>query len=398
MQAMEKSFAQQRVKELEKICSLRPTSANIADLAAVYFTLDAPEKALPLAEAAWAKNKNPAIGMNLTLIYKDLGMHDKAFKTVEEAFWLNPDDAYIRMGYGEALLKNGFWHQAWPVYDNSRPTQLGAALYLGLPSAIKEWDGSPLGEGHTLLVINEGGTGDRISYARWLPELTKRGINWKFFPFEELFSMFERIFTRDRLAAEGDQLFPDPTHWTTTFALPAKLRATPTSVPAPLPFNASAEAIAKYEMVRTDSLPVVGLCYEAAEAHQGGRKVRSMTEGQAMRLVCQTGDKVHWVNLQHGKQMPYPVSNIPFETWEDTAGLVHNLDAVVSVDTGVMHLAGSLGKKMAVVLAGNSCWKFLNKGTKLPLYPTATFYRNDGQGVEQAVTSLVAAIRNGSAW
>src|SRR5256886_4371731 len=47
--------------------------------------------------------------------------------------------------------------------------------------------GEPLQDGHVLLVINEGGTGDRISYARWLPELTKRGINWRFYPYDVLF-------------------------------------------------------------------------------------------------------------------------------------------------------------------------------------------------------------------
>lgn len=398
MQAMEKSFAKQRVGELEKICRLRPNSLNLADLAAVYFTLDQPEKALNLAEVSWAQNKNPSVGMNLSLIYKDLGMHDKALATVQESFWLNPDDPYIRMGYGEALLKAGFWEQAWSVYDNSRPTQLGAALYLGLPASIQEWDGSGLPEDHQLIVINEGGTGDRISYARWLHELTDRGINWKFYPFEELFSFFERVFPRDRLLADGDQMDPDPTHWVTTFSLPAKLKAMPGKIPPPLKFTASPEAIKKYELARKDDLPIVGLCYEAAELFQGGRRVRSMSEGQAMRLVCQTGDKVHWINLQHDKEMPYPVSNIPFKTWEDTAGLIHNLDAVVTVDTGTMHLAGALNKKMSVILSANSCWKFLREGKKLSLYPSATFYRNETHGVENAITALVADIRNGIAF
>jgi len=145
-------------------------------------------------------------------------------------------------------------------------------------------------------------------------------------------------------------------------------------------------------------MPIVGICYEAAEKFQGDRKVRSLSEGQAMRLICQTGDKIHWLNLQFGKTMPYPVTNVPFSDWQDTAGLMHNLDAVVTVDTGVMHLAGALNKPMAVLLPGNSCWKFLKKGKKLPLYPSATFYRNPGRGFENAITELVGEIRNGTAW
>ena len=389
--------AEARIKELEGICRSRPSSTTLADLAGCYFTLEQTEKALPLAEAAWRKNRHPLIGMNLALIYKDLGRHDEAFAAVQESYWLDSDDHYIRLGYGEALLKAGFWKQAWPIYDNARPTQQNAAYNLSIPTSVREWNGEPLPDEHVLLVINEGGSGDRMSYPRWLPELTKRGINWKFYPYGELFSFFERIFPKERLVADGENLIPEPTHWCTTFSLPAKLNIGPTEIPAPLSFSALPELVDKYKMSRV-GLPIVGICYEAAEMFQGGRRVRSLTEGQAMRLVCMTGDKVQWVNLQHGKKMPYPVNNIPFETWEDTAGLIQNLDAVVTVDTGVMHLAGCLNKPLAVVLGGNSCWKFLRKGTKLPLYPSATFYRNKTRGFEEAITELTSAIRAGTAW
>lgn len=395
MIALPQDQAAARVRELEAICQLRPTSSMLADLAGCYFTLGETEKALPLAEAAWAKNRDSLIGVNLALILKDLGRYDEAAKIVEEAYWLDHKDPYIRMGYAESLLKTGFWKQAWPIYDNARFTQIGAAYKLMLPRTVKEWNGGSLPDGHELLVINEGGTGDRLSYARWLPELTKRGINWKFYPFDELFSFFERLFPREKLIADGDQT--NPTHWCTTFSLPAKLNIGPNEVPPPLPFTALPEKIEQYKFQRS-GLPIVGLCYDAREDHQGGRKFRSLTEGQALRLVCMTADKIQWVSLQHGRQIPHPVNNIPFQTWEDTAGLISNLDAVVSVDTSVMHLAGGLNKPMAVLLPANSCWKFLRKGKKLSLYPSATFYRNTTRGFEDAITELISDIRNNAAF
>jgi tetratricopeptide (TPR) repeat protein len=395
MIALPQDQASRSVVELEALCRLRPTSLMLSELAGCYFTLGETEKALPLAQLAWEKNRDSLIGINLALILKDLGRYDESLKICEQAYWLDHKDPYIRMGYAEGLLKAGLWKQAWPLYDNARFTQIGAAYKLLLPQKIKEWNGEPLADGDELLVINEGGTGDRFSYARWLPILTKRGINWKFYPFEELFSFFERIFPRTQLVADGEQT--NPTHWCTTFSLPAKLNIGPNDVPPPLPLTALPTAIEKYKIQRV-GLPVIGLCYDAREDHQGGRKFRSLTEGQAMRLVCMTGDRVQWVSLQHGKQMPYPVANIPFQTWEDTAGLIQNLDAVVTVDTSVMHLAGALNKPMAVLLPANSCWKFLRKGKKLPLYPSATFYRNTTRGFEDAISELIVAIRNNSAF
>ena len=398
MEIMTVDYAKQKVKELESICSVRLNLAAFADLASCYFTLGEPEKALPLAQRAWEWNrKEYGVATNLAMIYKDLGMHPESAHTIEHAYWCNSEDFYARLGYAEALLKAGLWRQAWPIYDNARPTQQAAAEYLQLPRSVKEWNGEPLSSDAQLLVINEGGAGDRLSYARWLPELTKLGINWTFFPFEELFSFFERVFPKERLIKDGDEI--KPTHWTTTFALPAKLNVGPNEIPKPLPLTALPEKIAKYKFGRTDGLPAIGVCYEAAELFQGGRKVRSLSEGQAMRLICSTADKVHYVNLQLGKKMPAPVINVQFETWEDTAGLLANLDGVVTVDTGVMHLAGAMGKPMATLLSSNSCWKFLTKKTKCPWYPTSKLYRNDGfgSGMDQSINSLITDIRSG-AW
>lgn len=389
-------YARARTKELEEICSNRPTTYALADLASCYFTLGYPEKALPVAKQVWEwDRKDSGLGMNLAMIYKDLGMHKESFEVLEIAYYLNPDDFYIRLGYGEALLRAGFWKQAWPIYDNARPTQQAAAHDLGLPRKVREWDGYALPEDGSLIVINEGGHGDRLSYARWLPVLTELGVNWKFYPYDDMIPFFEGIFPPERIIKDGDDI--TATHWTTTFALPAKLNIGPTEIPPPLPFKATQASIEKYAMARTDEMPIIGLCYAAAELYQGGRKVRSMSEGEAMRLVCMTGDKVHWVSLQHGSRVPYPVTNVPFMNWTDTGGLIHNLDAVVSVDTGCMHLAGGMGKQMAVPLSSNSCWKFTGNKKTHPLYPSATFYRNEGhgRGLDYSIDCLVSDIRSG---
>lgn len=399
MEIMTTEHAKLRVRELEEICNTRMHAGALAELASCYFTLGDSAKAMPLAKQAWEWNRKDAgFGMNLAMIYKDLGMHEESFHVVETAYWNNPDDFYIQLGYSEAMLKAGFWKQAWPLYDNARPTQSGAALDLRIPGKVKEWSGEPLGQDEKLLVINEGGTGDRISYARWLPELTKRGVDWCFYPYQQLFPIFERIFPRDRLVADGEA--KDFTHWTTTFALCAKLGVGPTEIPPPLEITPLADRVEKFKINRGNDLPVLGLCYRAAEMFQGGRTVRSMTASQAMRLRCQTADKINWVSLQHGETLDWPAINCDLRDWEDTLGLLQNLDGIVTVDTSILHMAGGLKKPIACLLSSNSCWKFGRSGNKLPWYPTARFYRNDGhgQGFEHAINLLVAALRNGTAF
>lgn len=393
-------MARARVRELEEICNTRLSVNSLAELASCYFTLGDSAKAMPLARMAWeCDRKNSGLGMNLAMMYKDLGMHAESFTVLEIAYANAPDDFYIQLGYAEAMLKAGFWKQAWPLYDNARPTQSGAAIDLRIPSSVREWDGSPLSGQERLLVINEGGTGDRLSYARWLPELTKRGVPYLFYPYTELFPLFERIFPRELLVADGEEV-SGFSHWCTTFSLPAKLGIAPREIPPPLKLAPLPDRVEKFKINRVNDLPVIGLCYKAAEMFQGGRTVRSLNSAQAMRLRCMTGDKVNWVNLQFGEKMDYPAVNCNLQDWEDTLALVSQLDGVVTVDTSILHFAGCLGIPIACLLSSNSCWKWYGHGNKLPWYPTATFYRNDGhgQGFEHALSQLIPALRNGTAF
>lgn len=386
--------AKYEMAEFERLAIARPTAETIGNLAARYFTIGDPQRAYPLAKAAYeAEPNNMNTGINLAMILKDLGRHEESAEVIEKVYWMYPENFYVRLAYAEALLKAGLWTQAWPVYDNARPTQIGSAQHLCVPSSVIEWQNQTIKSDEKLLVINEGGTGDRFCYARWLNELTKLGINWYFYPYEELYSFYARIFPAERLIREGDDLKPQ--YWTTTFSLPARLNVTPTSIPKPLPITPDPEIRKRLTLnIPKDGKPTIGLCYQAAELFQGDRRVRSLTPGQAMRLVTSTAYKVRWVSLQFGERVDYPVSNIPLNNWEETCALIDNLDAVVSVDTGVLHLAGSMGKKTAMLASGNSCWKYLKTGKKCYWYPSVEIYRNTGFGLDNAIDQLVMDIRN----
>jgi hypothetical protein len=113
-----------------------------------------------------------------------------------------------------------------------------------------------------------------------------------------------------------------------------------------------------------------------------------------MRLVCLTADKVHWVNLQHGHKMPYPVINVPFESWQDTSVVLDRMDALATVDCGTLWLSLAMKKQTAVVLTSSEDWKFSwNWG------PTAKYYHNGPSeqmfDAERAIDALILDIRKG---
>src|SRR5271157_5427176 len=201
-QMMTKQLAKDQLPAWRNMMNLRPDDAEvIQNCASCLFTIGETEEAMKLYPLAYDMNRSSAaIAMNYGMVLKDLGQFSASAKVVEHAYNLDPDYFYLRLGWSESLLRNGNWRDAWPLYDEARPmTKQGARNMLSLPSEVELWTGEPLtAPENKLLVIGEGGTGDRVTYSRWLPELDKRGIEWTYFPdanppIPGLQGLFERV-------------------------------------------------------------------------------------------------------------------------------------------------------------------------------------------------------------
>jgi hypothetical protein len=407
---MTKKIAREQLAAWRAMLQLRPEDAEvIQNVASCLFTLGENEEAMKLYPVAYEMNTaSSAIAMNYGMVLKDLGRFADSAKVVHHAVCLDADYFYLRLGWAETLLRNGNWRDAWPLYDEARPgTKQGARNMLSLPDEVIEWKGEKLAApDNKLLVIGEGGTGDRVLYSRWLPLLDGLGIEWSFFPDSSppipgLQSLFERIpWLQGKLKKMGDSW--EASHWTTVFSLPAAFNAVPTQIPKyPSPFLPDPELKKRYTIQKPDDKPVYGLIWGANELFEGGMKFRSLLESQAMRLVLSTADMVHWVNCwlgdAHGSnfKLGLPVLNPKFENWEETAALLANMDGMVSTDNGACWLAQALGLPVSVLLSGNSDWKFLRGHEKSYWSDSARLFRNVGQGFESAVDKCIAAIRNG---
>ena len=396
--------AKKALKKWEFINQLRPNAANALNLACIYYTIGEGERALGCIDTVVQGIENagadvPSHVLSTALLNKGMflrgfGRFKEAQQFIFKAFELDKSSAYLGMAAAEEHLRNGNWAEGWKWHNSVRGTCDGAALACGLPGECKFWDGKDV-PSH-LLVINEGGSGDRINYTRYLPLLTARGISWSFFCFDELKPFYDRLpwIGPERTIGEAQkrEFSPPPSHWTTVFSLAGPLGIDPATLPQyPSPYTAPPN---DFKFENKDGLPIVGLCWSANELFQGGLKVRSLTEGQAMRLVCATGNKVHWINMQHGHKMPFPVVNVPFESWQDTSVVLDKLDALVTVDCGTLWLSLAMEKQTAILLTSSMDWKFSHKWS-----PKATYFENGPSDqlfdAERAIDKLILAIRNG---
>jgi ADP-heptose:LPS heptosyltransferase len=114
---------------------------------------------------------------------------------------------------------------------------------------------------------------------------------------------------------------------------------------------------------------------------------------QTHRIIEETKDKITWVSLPYkGAKIHEALQTPEISDWNDTAAIVAKLDAAVSVDTSVMHLAGAMAKPTFVLLGVETDRKF-PLGYRNPFYPTIKQIHNDGWGFENAVDSLITELQ-----
>jgi hypothetical protein len=64
----------------------------------------------------------------------------------------------------------------------------------------------------------------------------------------------------------------------------------------------------------------------------------------------------------------------------DTAAIVSQMDLVISVDTSLVHLAGTTGKEVWVMLPKAPDWRWMLDRSDSPWYPSAKLFRQNDQG------------------
>ncbi|MCW5758873.1 MAG: tetratricopeptide repeat protein, partial [Phenylobacterium sp.] len=105
---------------------------------------------------------------NLIALLRDRQRWDEAETLMRESVALFPDDAGLAMRLASHVLAAGRYEEGWALYEARRRGPVDPPT---LP--FPEWDGGPVG---TLLVWPERNPADILQFARFLPELQRRGV------------------------------------------------------------------------------------------------------------------------------------------------------------------------------------------------------------------------------
>lgn len=323
----------------------------------------------------------------------------------QQALQLDQNNPDIRWNLALCLLVAGDYAAAWPLYEAR--WQLAEAVYPYAPE--QQWRGEVFSG--VLLLWHEQGFGDSLQMLRAIPQLQQR------LPQAELVfagpaSLWTLVQASFGLRCVDPQHPPAFAAHCPLLSLPGLLGWTLEHLPAQLPYlqaDAAARAQAR-SILGPRQRPRVGLVWGSGAWGHGrsdrDRQRKSLPFEQLLPLLQDNG--IEWCALQlGGARAELPVgANVRdlaefLVDWQATAAIIGELDAVISVDTGVAHLAAALACPTLLLLKYDSGNFWLTSRSDSPWYPGLRIVRQarpaDWPSVVAQVPGLLQQVLDGAA-
>jgi tetratricopeptide (TPR) repeat protein len=289
------------------------------------------------------------------------------------ALELDPDNRDARLELAFPLLATGRCREAWGHIKAAGWRMWYSRWHdFGKP----EWRGGPL-EGGTLLVYAQAqgrkmsGAGDTIQIARYFPRIKEKcGCRVALHMDGQFRRLFDGLPGMDEFAAAGEPL-PHFDAAAPVWALYPALDVDPSDAPPPAALAPIARACPHSPPSELDRPGLrVGLTWAGVTRRLDPRLLGCLADIPG----------VAWYGLQ--KNPPDPRPDLPgfmdlaprMGDFMDTAHLAMRMDLVVTVDTSMAHLTGSLGVPTAVLLTPLADWRWGLADTT-PWYPSVRLVR-----------------------
>ncbi len=367
--------------------------STLTNLSFVLLRLRQHEEAQACASRALALEPGNAEAMlNLGLIEKDLGRPQAAIGYFERALAYQPDYPEARWNLSLTQLLCGQFAPGWQGYESRwRVAQAATYRHPELP-AVRELAQV---RGRTVLVWAEQGLGDTLQFGRYVPLLAKQGAKVIFEVQEPLLPVLQGRLDAQVVPRAGvvsaDLQVP-------LLSLPGLFGTTLDTIPPALPLAPPPGRLAAWStrLARTAGRPNIGLACSGFAGHDHDH-LRSMPLelvkpllplGSVFLIQREVRDRDRPF-LQAHPEVVYLGEEL--RDFGDTAAAVEHMDLIISVDTSLVHLAGSMGKPLKVLLASDPDWRWLLDRPDSPWYPCARLHRQPAAGGWEAVVQELVA-------
>jgi len=325
---------------------------------------------------------------------QDLGDTDGAREHYDAALVADPASGHARLGRAMLRLAMGDFAHGWDDYEGRFDSS--ETPRRGFPFA--DWSGEPLG-GKSVLVYAEQGLGDEIMFASCLPDLIGEAARVVVECDPRLAPLFQRSFPSVKVHGaprtwEHNWLSEAGTIDVQVAAgsLPRRFRRDLAQFPAHRGYlYADSERVGHYR----ERLAALGSGRKIGIAWRGGlmrtrQAIRSVSPEVLAPLLARRD--IQFVSVQHGANDAElaqigAIRGEAIAHWpeaaadpDETAALMTALDAVVTVCSSVVHLAGALGVRVLAMVPATPEWRYRLAGQGMAWYPSVTLIRQEHLG------------------
>ncbi len=342
---------------------------------------------------------------NLGTTLHHSGSFDEGIAALRRAIALAPHHANAHSGLGILLLMRGELGEGWDEYEwRLRSTERKGPRFPEIP-----WAGESLAGKH-IYVQAEQGFGDTLQFARYIPPLAQRAGRVTLRVHQQLVTLLRE--SLPGITVLGDRGDPAPYQCDAVLlSLPRLFRTRLESIPAEVPYLRVPPDAAQRWSKRLATMQglKIGLVWAGNPEHVNDTR-RSLDLKLLAPLFAVPG--ASFVSIQYGprtadlkKLKGKPAIEdlgAEFTDFTDTAGAVSALDLVITVDTSVAHLAGSLGKPVWVLLPWVTDWRWMLYREDNPWYPSMRLFRQKrgedwGKVIVQVAAELTAVAQGDAA-
>ncbi len=324
--------------------------------------------------------KNAQLHTNRAVALRRLDRPREALMSTTSALMSKPDFVYARFVESVARLTLGDFAAGWRAYESR--WQVGWLASQQRNFAAPLWLGKESLDGKIILLHAEQGLGDTIQFVRYAPLLAARGAIVILEVQPQLVRLLSGMQGVAAVVARKERL-PHYDFHCPLLSLPLACATALDTIPAEIPYIVAADAgVASWRARLPQRRPLIGLVWSGERSHDN-----DLNRSMRFEMLAPLLDipEIAFISLQHEvreddaallQSHPEVLQIGPeFKDFSDTAAALAVLDAVISVDTSVAHLAGAMGKPLFLLLPFAADFRWLRERADSPWYPSARLFR-----------------------
>jgi Flp pilus assembly protein TadD len=408
------------IARYEQALALHPThSGALNNLSDLYRRRGRADDGWALMQRYFANGgSNRGMALRMAKLALDTRRFDEAQTWFVAAAAEQPGSPLVMFEHAMLTLLREDFANGWPQYE-ARFEMYGLPGLAIYPYPLPQWDGAAR---QRVLVHREQGLGDMMMFAAAVPGMIDDGVDVHLAMAPSLQRLFAASFPKAKVwpSVTIAQAVEQPAQKFLAVCGPldsqiamcglgaARMAAGP---PPPAPYLRAPDDVRTAWRARLDALAPrragerrIGLCFAARKPTFSDD---GMTNGIRKSLVpadlAGLADiaNVRWFSLHDAStaglfaDARLPVTDLSpwISDFADTAGIIAEMDLVISVDTAVAHLAGAMGAPLWLLLWRNADWRWgVDRNDALWYRNVMTFRQHRAGDWADVISRVTAAL------